>query len=152
MILNIIIGVLVLCILLYASFHDIRCHEINNCIPIELLLIKAVWIFSRPLFLYPLISSVEGMIICSAPVLLSYYLFKGKGLGGGDVKLMIAIGFLLAYPMSIIVIMISCMFIAFYTVIMARLKKIRMKSTAVPFAPFITAGTVVSYILLFIWR
>lgn len=85
-----------------------------------------------------LINRIVGFVCVSAFLLLLGYLFKG-GMGGGDVKLMAAAGFLLGWRNVIIALIAGAFIGVFYLIISNSLKKSDMKK-AVPFGPHLALG------------
>ena len=83
---RIIKGILFSVILSYASFYDIEHHEIPDWVHVVLFLIGFMeWKF---------LPSIVGMILIAIPFLFVAFMEHG-GIGGGDIKYMIASGFLL---------------------------------------------------------
>ncbi len=73
-----------------------------------------------------------------------YYFTKGKGMGFGDVKFVIFMGFFLGYPNIIIANFISFLLGAIIGLTLIAFKKKGMKSE-VPFGPFLITGTYLAY-------
>lgn len=81
-------------LLLFAAVWDMRNREIPNLIPALLLLCGLIGF--RPT------TSVAGMFLVGGPFLLAAVLIKRDGfaIGGGDVKLMSACGFVLGFGLG----------------------------------------------------
>ncbi len=73
-----------------------------------------------------------------------YYFTKGKGMGFGDVKFVIFMGFFLGYPNILVANFISFLLGAIIGLVLIARKKKGMKSE-VPFGPFLIAGTLIAY-------
>ncbi len=54
------------------------------------------------------IEALIGFFAVSVPLLLIYYLSKGKAIGGGDIKLMAAAGLLLGYKLILLGFVLAC--------------------------------------------
>lgn len=78
---------------------------------------------------------------------------KGKGMGGGDVKLAVLIGLFNGFPINIVAIVLAFVIGAIYSGIMMIFGKKGMKD-AIPFGPFLILGSVLAFIFgqqLFSW-
>lgn len=90
-----------------------------------------------------LISRVIGLFSVALPMFLIGQISGGRAMGGGDVKLMAAVGFMLGWKSTVVSLFIA----AFAGVLFAVIRKIskgdKMRG-AVPFGPFLAFGTAVS--------
>ena len=89
--------------------------------------------------------SVVGAIVMA---LFFYFLFwatKGKGFGFGDVKLIIPLSLLMGWPEALVGVFMSFLLGALVGIFLIVTKKKNMKS-AVPFGPFLIAGSLVALI------
>ena len=68
-------------------------------------------------------------------------LTKGKGMGGGDVKLAFLMGLILGWPLLIVAMFFSFVIGAIYGVLLIMLGRKKMDSM-VPFGPFLVIGTI----------
>ena len=92
------------------------------------------------------LSSVSGLVIGAGFVLFLYLITKGKGIGFGDVKLMIPLGLIFGGWGAVILLLLS--FISGGLVSLALLSKGRATmKTAIPFGPFIAGSAIL--LLLF---
>jgi len=73
------------------------------------------------------------------------FLTKGKGMGGGDVKLGFFIGLVNGFPKNIVGIFLGFLFGAAFSLVLVCLKKKGMKDT-IPFGPFLLLGSVVAFV------
>jgi len=73
-----------------------------------------------------------------------FYFTKGRGMGFGDVKYVVFMGFFLGYPNILVGLFISFLLGAIIGLLLIFLKRKNMKSQ-VPFGPFLIAGTLVAY-------
>ncbi|MDP2629312.1 MAG: prepilin peptidase [Candidatus Harrisonbacteria bacterium] len=86
-----------------------------------------------------LLSGFFAAAIAGAFFILIVLLSRGKGMGLGDVKLVIALGLLLSWPDIMLMIMLSFIIGSLYSLPLLLLKKKSVKS-AVPFGPFIAVA------------
>lgn len=131
-------------ILIASSIIDIKTQKIPNIITISsfLLFFLLYWIndakFPTNFIIQALITFIIMLILC--------IISKGK-LGMGDVKLTLTIGGVLGIYYWFISIFIAAFSALFFIVIALILKKIDKKAP-IPFAPFLSAGALISLWLL----
>lgn len=131
--LTIIKGFLFAQILIFTGFHDAKTKEIPNIV--HVLIILTALISIKP------IDSITGLIIVPMPYLL-VAMTKECGIGGGDIKLMGACGFLLGVAGGIFA---SVMGLAI--AVCFNLSKRSDKSESFPLAPYLATGCFVAYLL-----
>ncbi len=73
-----------------------------------------------------------------------FFFSKGKGMGFGDVKFVVFMGFFLGFPNIIVANFLSFFFGAIIGLLLIALQKKKMKSQ-IPFGPFLIFGTLVAY-------
>ncbi|MBS5913501.1 MAG: prepilin peptidase [Paenibacillus macerans] len=133
-------GLLFGTLLLAASYHDIRTREIPNRLPLA--------IFGTGMLQVSLISAVSGLVVAGLPFLLAAIITNGK-IGGGDIKLMAASGFVLgpigALMQSILGLSLALFFAAGLAI---RGGKAKAAKTPLPLAPFLSAGGFAAFWLL----
>ncbi len=78
-----------------------------------------------------------GFFAISAPLLLIYLVTKGRGIGGGDIKLMAAAGLLVGWKLAIVAFILGCLFAV--VIHIARMK-ISKKDHVLAFGPYLSAG------------
>lgn len=121
-------------ILLVASVVDFRTYEIPPGCPffigalggIRVLLDLSHW------YLYGI-----GMLTVSGLFLLVYLITRGKGIGGGDIKLMAAAGLLLGWKQILLALAIGSVA---GSVIHISLMKLKGKSRMLAFGPYLAVG------------
>ncbi len=144
--------------LVLISFIDLDSHLIPNKIVYPLLLISLVlflfsWIFKLPLV--PLMnssyfSSIYGFLlgggILYLVALISPFVFKKEGMGGGDIKLASFIGIYLGYY-----ILLALLFAFFFGSIggLLLIKKGGSTKSEIPFAPFLSLGALFTFMFGF---
>jgi leader peptidase (prepilin peptidase)/N-methyltransferase len=74
-----------------------------------------------------------------------WYFTRGRGMGYGDVKLVIPLGLLLGFPKTLVGMFLAFVFGAVYGVILILTQKKSFKQ-AVPFGPFLIIGSLVALI------
>jgi leader peptidase (prepilin peptidase) / N-methyltransferase len=89
--------------------------------------------------------SLATMAGSTALLFMIWYITRGRGIGFGDVKLALPLGLLLGWPRAIVWIFGSFMLGAAVGIALIVMKKAKMK-TALPFGPFLVAGTLISLI------
>ena len=82
-----------------------------------------------------------GMVCVSGFLFLLFLLTKGRGIGGGDIKLMFAAGLLLGWQKIILALMIGCIV---GSIIHLILMKVSDKGRMLAFGPYLSAGIYIS--------
>lgn len=126
-------------LLLSAAVWDMRSREIPNLIPILLLLCGLIGF--RPA------ASAVGLFLVGGPFLLAAVLIKRDGftIGGGDVKLMGACGFVLGVWPGLIQTVLSLSLAVLAGLVECRLQKRPLSMVCLPLAPFFCFGGVSAY-------
>ncbi|MDO4302829.1 MAG: prepilin peptidase [Bacillota bacterium] len=120
--------------LLAASVVDIRTYEIPPVCP---LFIGVMGFFRMLLDLPDWYQYGIGMLTVSGLFLLIYLITKGKGIGGGDIKLMAAAGLLLGWKNILLALAIGSVA---GCVIHISLMKLKGKSRMLAFGPYLAVG------------
>jgi leader peptidase (prepilin peptidase)/N-methyltransferase len=109
-------------------------------------LLKAGYLTSHIKFeLWDLAWVVGGALVVSLFFLLLIFITKGRGMGGGDVKLGFLLGLINGFPNFTVMLFSAFLVGALYSVFLVILKRKGMKE-AIPFGPFLIIGC---YIALF---
>ena len=126
-------------LLLSAAVWDMRNREIPNLIPILLFLCGLIGF--RPA------ASAAGLLLVGGPFLLAAVLIKRDGfaIGGGDVKLMGACGFVLGVWPGLIQVILSLVLAVLVGLVECRLQKQPLSMVRLPLAPFFCFGGVSAY-------
>ena len=90
-------------------------------------------------------TNILGIII-ALPFFIAAMATSGKGIGGGDIKLMCAVGFVFGFGSGIVLTVIGLLAAVVYSLLYRIISK-GNGVKAVPLAPFITIGCVVSLLL-----
>lgn len=135
---------------LCAAVIDLKLRIIPNLIPITLIGTKLLIFVYEVIFAGAPVSSfvtpVVGCLLCGLFLLLGNKLSKG-GIGGGDVKLLAAMGFVLgAYVVftTLIIALVGC---CVFAIAVTATKKMTIKQS-VPFGPFLYLGYAVMCLML----
>lgn len=124
--------------LLVLSIIDFRTYEIPFGINVFIAVLGLVRLFTdlKHWYLY-----VVGFFLVSGIFLLVLWVTKGKGIGGGDVKLMAAAGLLLGAPKIFLAMLIGCLL----AVVVHPLRmKLSGEGHNLAFGPYLAAGILVS--------
>ena len=84
---------------------------------------------------------IIGLVSVSVPLLLIFYATKGKGIGGGDVKLMGAVGLLIGWRLVVLAFFLGCLL---GSVIHIARMKISGESHVLAMGPYLSAGILIA--------
>ncbi|UMZ73501.1 prepilin peptidase [Natranaerofaba carboxydovora] len=129
-------------ILIVISFIDID----NRIIPNKLVLILLVWAIIWQI-IYPEISLYDGGLgaVIGGGLFFFIAVISRGGMGGGDIKLMFAAGFLLGGALTALTILIASIIGSIVGVTLMALK-LKDRKDPIPFGPFICLGIFMSVI------
>ena len=138
-------------IFLYIALYDYLYYEISD----RLIIISSIITLIYFILLLALRVIPFGLILSNLFVGILAFLFffgvilitRGKGMGGGDMKLAFLIGFIFGYPASIFALFIAFLIGSVVGLLLVSLKIKSMKSM-IPFGPFLSCG-VVLYIIFY---
>ena len=122
----------------YSTYHDITTNVIGKY------LIQAGYLRNQLTFIFK-----NYLVTLGSSFLISFFflsliiLTKGKGMGGGDVKLGFLIGLFNGFPYNVLGIFLGFVIGSFVSLILILLKKKTVKDI-IPFGPFLIAGSLVS--------
>ncbi|MFA5524057.1 MAG: prepilin peptidase [Tissierellales bacterium] len=94
---------------------------------------------------FNLLDSILGLLIGGGLFLIIALVSKG-GMGGGDIKLISALGFILGLKKTLLNILLSFIIGSTLSVLLLMFKK-KGKKDAIPFGPFINIGFIISFLL-----
>lgn len=136
-----VVKTIIFIILLFgASIQDIINREINNWIPV-LMFITAFVGFDRNSFLYMLF----GMVITSLPLLIAA-LIKTDSIGGADIKVMAASGFMLGAQKGIAALIVGMLLAVVCTALYRYIKHNDIKKSF-PLVPYLAIGAIITQII-----
>ncbi|HOZ54293.1 MAG TPA: prepilin peptidase, partial [Bacilli bacterium] len=148
--LELLIAIIFISSLIIVAISDIKYMEIPDqifvfSIPI-IILIKILILFNTNNITIVSIASIALDIFISFVFifllkLLGDVLFKKESLGGGDIKLMMLIGLVVGYELSIIVIFLA----AFLALPIALIILITKNKNILPFGPFLALASIIIY-------
>ena len=137
----IIKGILFAALLIIAAICDVRKREIPDAIPLFILLAGFISV--------NIMEAVVGMLMTGMPYLLAAVLIKkdtGFSMGGGDIKLIGACGFVLGAPFGALQSIFSLLLaLAVGMCIKAFSSNRKWNSITLPLAPFFCVGGILSY-------
>jgi len=110
-----------------------------------LLLIEIFFISGLDVFLSSIINGLISFVIMLLLKLFGDLIFKKESMGGGDIKLMLVIGLLIGWDMSILTIFLSA-FLAFPVSLIILNSK---KSHEIPYGPFLAIASLILYLTHF---
>lgn len=120
--------------LLALSIIDLRTFEIPVLFNIFILILGVV----RAVYDYEnILTYLIGMVSVSGFLLLCYIVTKGRGIGGGDIKLMAAAGLLLGWQNIIVALFAGCII---GSVIHITLMIVSKKDRMLAFGPYLSIG------------
>ena len=131
-------------LLLSAAVWDMRNREIPNLIPI---LLFAMLSTTREFIGFRPAASAAGLLLVGGPFLLAAVLIKRDGfaIGGGDVKLMGACGFVLGVWPGLVQAVLSLSLAVLAGMVECRVQKRPLSAVRLPLAPFFCFGGVAAY-------
>ncbi|WP_267368373.1 prepilin peptidase [Gilliamella sp. B2894] len=83
-----------------------------------------------------LIGILCGYLLLKLPAIMFYLIFKKQGLGGGDIKLLAALGTWIPYPLLALLLIISSLLGMLYYLFQKNILK-KQSLTMIPFGPFL---------------
>ncbi|MFI3226501.1 MAG: A24 family peptidase [Clostridia bacterium] len=122
-----------ICVLYFASKEDFKSKTVSDKVHIAIILLG--------LLKFTPVSSMIGLILVGEPLFLTAIL-TNEGIGGGDVKLLGAIGFYFGVNKGLFVLITGL----FFTIIYALVCK-KTKSEKLALIPFFTIGSVVALLI-----
>ena len=87
---------------------------------------------------------IIGLVSVSVPLLLIFYATKGRGIGGGDIKLMGAAGLLLGWKLIVLAFFLGCLL---GSVIHLTRMKVSGESHVLAMGPYLSAGIVIAVLI-----
>jgi leader peptidase (prepilin peptidase)/N-methyltransferase len=122
--------------LLTLSVIDFRTYEIPAALNICLTILAAVRL---TLHLKEWMNYIIGAFVISGFLLLLFLLTSGRGIGGGDIKLMAAAGFLLGWKLILLALFLGCLY---GSVIHIARMKLSKEGSILAFGPYLSFGIV----------
>lgn len=91
----------------------------------------------------PFLGSIASALLIGGFFLALIIITKGKGMGGGDVKLGAFMGLTLSFPLSLVAVMLAFLTGAITSIILIIFKK-KHFGQSIPFGPFLVAGSLIT--------
>jgi len=130
-------GLIYSVLLVYAAVTDIKRREIDDWVSVAVLVVSLIGSGG----------SFWGAVLTALPFLIPA-LVKGGSIGGGDIKLMFACGAVLGVWGGLAQTVISLSLVAFFSLSIIITKGCKAcKSTAIPLAPFLCVGGILSFVI-----
>lgn len=124
--------------LIVLSVVDLRIYEIPKEINYFIAMLGLIRVF---LDLSNLINYLIGFASVSLFLLLIYYLSKGRGIGGGDVKLMAAGGLVIGFPKILLAFVLGCIIGSIVHLLRMKVSK---EGKMLAFGPYLSVGIMIS--------
>ncbi|MBW4085255.1 A24 family peptidase [Paenibacillus sp. S150] len=136
---EVIQGILFMLLLLYASLRDLKTRQIPDSLPLAIVIVG--------LLRFSPVYAFLGLLVAGLPYLIAAVCSKGK-IGGGDIKLMAACGFVLGPVYGTLQSIIGLTLVLLAAAgIGFRAGFQTAKQTALPLAPFLSAGGVLAFLI-----
>ncbi len=142
---EIVKGLLFSLLLIAAAIWDIKKREIPNLIPLLLLVVGLIRVKSS--------DAVFGLILTGLPYFIAEVCIRqpdGFAIGGGDIKLMAACGFVLGVWGGIMQSILSLTLALIAGIILSAVEEKPFKKIKIPLAPCFCVGGIVTYTALMI--
>ncbi len=132
--------IILILILIAIAVIDARTMEIPLVLNIAIFIlgIASIWTIGEP----SIISRLIGMIIISLPMLITVFFIPG-GFGGGDIKLMAAVGFFIGWKLNLVAFFLALIAGGACGIILLLTKKADKKDHFA-FGPFLCSGIIIS--------
>lgn len=135
-------GLLFTILLITASVYDLLTREIPNWISLALLITGCLQIH--------LVAALLGLFLTGLPYFIAAMITNGK-IGGGDIKLMAACGFVLGAGGGLLQSILGLLLVLLFAVGIALRRGLQSATvTALPLAPFLSAGGFLAFILIYL--
>ena len=150
-----ILGAVYLVFALPLSFMDSRKFRIS----LPILALGAISLLGTKFFLFTpnlaLIKNLSLALITSFLIYFSTRVLSGDGLGWGDVFFGVFTAIFTGFYMNIIATVFATLIGVLYYLFLAIIQRFKKKNIlkpifAIPFVPFITAGTILSFLLFYV--
>ncbi len=132
--------------LIALSIYDLRWMLLPDVILVPLMVVATVWLVVL-LALGAPHQVLVGPLVAAFAVGGSFYLLaavsKGRWMGGGDIKLVFAMGLLLGLQRMAVAMFFGFVSAAIVGIVLLSLR-LRKRSELIPFGPFLVAGTIVA--------
>lgn len=133
-------GIILFLILLYASHSDIQTREVDDYIPVMLVVTAFIG-----MELSNIGSMLVGAIAVALPQLLISIIKSEKAIGGADIKLSTACGLLLGFEKGIAGLIFGLLSAVICTLCINKIKN--RKTGAIPLIPYLAAGFMAAYFI-----
>lgn len=119
---ELMVAAVLIAILVYASAKDVMCREVSDWVPFGVLVLGLCVINKDNL-----VTMLLGAVVTGLPLMISALTCRERSLGGADIKLMIAAGFLLGVERGIVAVLVGIGLGALGQLMLYVIKRIRGK-------------------------
>jgi prepilin signal peptidase PulO-like enzyme (type II secretory pathway) len=128
--------------LIVVFFADLKYGIIPDKIIYPAILVSAAYLFinHQSLIINHLLTAVGAFTF----FLLLFLVTRGRGMGFGDVKLVILLGLLLGFPKIVVAFYIAFLTGAIIGIILILWGKKKLRGTTIPFGPFLVGGALIA--------
>ena len=139
-------GILLTVFLMMAAAWDMKNREIPDFIPISIIAVGLIGIT-----LSALPAAICGLIITALPYFVAAVAVRrgSFAIGGGDIKLMAACGFVLGIWGGVLQSMVSLTLVVIAGAVVAAVRKKKFSEVQIPLAPCFCAGGILSFMAVF---
>jgi len=130
-------------LLIFVVIVDFRYLIIPDFFIILLSILAIIWLW--PNYLSSLIALVVSLIFFTLLYFLASWIFKKEAMGLGDIKLMLPLSFVLAWPKVLLAIFLSFIVGGIFATILLLFKQKKI-GQSLPFGPFLVVGFMFSYL------
>ncbi len=128
-------------ILLYASVYDIRRHEVPNFVSVMVLVLSLVNSQTEDIH-----SMLFGAVAVFIPLLAVSLMSPDKAIGGADIKISAASGFLLGASRGLAALVIGLVMSVIIVPITRKIRKLP-NTEPYPLVPFLSVGILTAYFI-----
>ena len=122
-------------ILIYAGIYDYKKRIIPDKVHVIIIIIGLLSGFNP-------VPSILGLLVLPIPFIIPIF-FNEKSIGGGDIKLVGAIGFYLGLTNGLLAIIIGLLLSTLVSILFKR-----RKNELVPLAPYLATGSIIALFLI----
>lgn len=129
---------------------DLRWHLLPNKLVTPLILLALLQILLKLIFFHAgsslIVGAIWGMVFSAGLFYIIFIVSKGAWIGGGDVKLAIALGLLLGGPAETILMVFLASLIGSLTSLLLIATKKMKRSSTIAFGPLLMVATIICYL------
>lgn len=135
---NMLVSCAFLSVLLVISVIDFRTFEIPFGCNVFILVLGILHLMINPT---SWLKSIVGFFSVSGFLLLVYWVTRGRGIGGGDIKLMAVAGLLLGWKLTVLAFLIGCVLGSIIHILRMKITKV---DHVLAFGPYLSMGLAIA--------